>query len=140
MPEIISKLSEKLSYNIEELEKIRKKILKFLTKNDIKLEIISQVELSVYEVLINILKYSPVMDKSKSINTDVVISSETVEVRICNYGDEFDLTGVELPEIKSHFKSGVNHGLGIYMIRTLMDEVKYSYEDNINCVTLIKNR
>ena len=59
-------------------------------------------------------------------------------ITIESYGDEFDITKVELPDIEEHYKSGKMRGLGIYIIRTLMDRVEHSYKDNINILKLVK--
>ena len=31
-------------------------------------------------------------------------------------------------------------GLGIYLVRTMMDEVRYERQQNKNCLTLVKRR
>lgn len=129
-------LSIKISQSLKDLDITRKKILNFLMANGINEELISRIELSVYEVLINIIEHSESHNRDKDIEISCCVMNNRIGIEISNYGDKFDITKTELPDIETHYKSGKRGGLGLYIIRTLMDRVDYSYKDHINILKL----
>jgi serine/threonine-protein kinase RsbW len=52
-------------------------------------------------------------------------------VVIRDTGKYFDPKEAETPNIEEHIKNGKRHGLGIFLIRQIMDEVIYSYKQGI---------
>ncbi len=129
----------KIPRNSRVLEIMRKKVTDFLKKKNIDYEISSHVELAVYEAAANIINYTSREYHSREINMQLTLFKEHLEIDITDYGSSFDLTKAEMPDIKKHFISGERHGLGIYIIRTLMDKVEYSYRNNTNYLKLVKN-
>jgi serine/threonine-protein kinase RsbW len=121
------------------LDIMRKNIIDFLEKKNIDNEISSQIELAVYEAATNIINYTSSEYDQREIVLHLTLYKEHIEIDIEDYGARFDLTKAELPDINNHFNSGERHGLGIYIIRTLMDEVKYTFQNNTNHIKLIKN-
>jgi len=129
----------KIKRSSDELDITKEKINNFLKLNNINEEILSRIELSIYEVLINIVEHTPAKYKDKDISIECSIIDKNIKAVISNEGESFDLTKVKLPDIVAHYKEGKKRGLGIYFIRTLMDKVVYSYKDNINILTLFKD-
>lgn len=121
------------------LDALRKKITDFLKTKKIDHEITSHIELAIYETATNIINYTSREYGTREINMQLTLFGEHIEINIEDYGASFDLTKAEMPDIKKHFISGERHGLGIYIIRTLMDEVEYSYRNNTNYLKLVKN-
>lgn len=103
-------------------------------------EINSYIELCTYEIIINIIDHSILpKDLPSEIEVTVQITDSKAYIKICYNSEEFDFTKKKLPKIKNHFKEGKSRGLGIYMIKTLMDDYSYEFEDYKNSITLIKN-
>jgi anti-sigma regulatory factor (Ser/Thr protein kinase) len=128
-----------VDYSFDRVDNIRQLLSNLLREYDINEEIISHIELSVYEAIINIIEHSPKEFTGKKINIDCSIEKDKIYTVICNYGRKFDITKTKLPDIEEHYVKGKKRGLGVFFIRTLMDKIKYSYKDNINCTTLIKD-
>ncbi|HOO71960.1 MAG TPA: ATP-binding protein [Spirochaetota bacterium] len=121
-----------------DLDSVKEKITTFLTKNNVHSDLVSTVELSLYEAIINIIDHEPKKYILKPINTTCMINNGCITIELVYEGNKFDMTKVKLPDIVAHFKKGKKRGLGIYFIRTLMDKVEYSYSDGMNKLTLIK--
>ena len=102
------------------------------------LNIFLHENLAVYEALVNIYDHESKKFKKKPIIVDCEIDEEQIVSTITYEGNEFDITNVVLPDIVMHFKKGKKRGLGIYFIRTLMDNVTYHYNDSLNRITLVK--
>ncbi|MCU0846457.1 MAG: ATP-binding protein [Spirochaetes bacterium] len=129
----------KIHQRMEELDSVRIIISDFLKENCVSEENILRTELSIYEVLANIIDHSSPDFKDREIIVECRILKERIKTVISNYGKEFDIRKADLPDISNHFKSGKKRGLGIYFIRTLMDNIDYSYKEHLNKLILTKN-
>ena len=127
-----------INRHIVELDACKDHLNIFLHENLLNEETISAVELAVYEALVNIYDHESKKFKKKPIIVDCEIDEEQIVSTITYEGNEFDITNVVLPDIVMHFKKGKKRGLGIYFIRTLMDNVTYHYNDSLNRITLVK--
>jgi len=114
------------------LDYLRETIVNFLRSHSIEESIISRIELSVYEAVVNIIEHSSPEYQNRDIDVQCAVREDEILVIVRNYGDKFDMTSVVMPDLELHYKSGKMRGLGIYFIRTLMDNVEYSYDDMIN--------
>lgn len=65
------------------------------------------------------------------IGMSVELLPERLVVLINDSGNKFDPTTVAMPDIQEHIKSGKKRGLGIFLMRQIMDEVHYSYKQGV---------
>jgi serine/threonine-protein kinase RsbW len=129
-----------LPQSLNNVDQIRHSAMNFYKTNKVDEDTIVQIELSVYEVLMNILDHSSEKYRNQEIELKSKIFDDRVETIIKNIGDFFDLTNTVLPKIEDFCKEGNRRGLGLYIIRTLMDNVSYTHNNNTNIVTLTKFR
>lgn len=103
-------------------------------------EDVSKIALAVDEACTNIIKHAYKFDPGKSITIIVRGRNGTFEVVIQDHGKEFDPAKVPTPDMKeylSHFRRG---GLGVYLMKSLMDRVEYAIvPGKKNEVRLTKN-
>ena len=103
-------------------------------------EDVSKIALAVDEACTNIIKHAYRFDPRKSITITVRGRNGTFEIVIQDYGKEFNPEKIPTPDMKeylSHFRRG---GLGVYLMRSLMDRVEYSFvPGKKNEVRLTKN-
>ncbi len=132
-------LKMEIPRNSRVLDILRKNVTKFLEKKKINYEITSHIELVIYELTINIIDYTPNEYAHMNITLQLTLFGDHIEIDVKDYGTSFDLTKAAMPDVKQHFHSGEKHGLGIYIIRTLMDDIKYTYRDSTNHLILKKN-
>ena len=96
----------------------------------------NQLEVVLTEGLVNAIKHANCADPDKEIHIRINVSNKTLEVRIYDNGAGFDLDSVPAPCFNS---SGMeDKGRGIYIIRTLMDSVKYMRSGNGNVLEMRK--
>ena len=131
-------MSVEIEQTFNEVDRTRELIGTLLEENNIEEENVSRIELSLYEVIVNIIEHSSEKFNNNKIGINCYIEENSVRVVITNYGDKFDITKVKLPNIEDHYQQGKKRGLGIYFIRTLMDKVEYSYKKHTNTLTLVK--
>ena len=85
------------------------------------------------EALSNAMLYGNDSDPQKRVRVEVTVRVEEIAVRITDQGVGFDPTTIPDPTLPDNIsKSG---GRGIFLMRSLMDEVKFN--DQGNSVTLV---
>jgi anti-sigma regulatory factor (Ser/Thr protein kinase) len=138
MAEIPDKITIDVPRIISKLDHVRDSVVEFLKQHDISEASASRIELSVYEAVVNIVEHSSHYKKNDTIHVECMLHGDEVIITINHFGDKFDITKAELPDIEKHYKSGKMRGLGIYFIMTLMDKVEYSHEAMQNTLTMTK--
>lgn len=102
-------------------------------------EDISKIALAVDEACTNIIKHAYRSDPTKTIQVNVSADNGTFVVAIRDEGVRFNPVQVQPPDMKeylTHFRRG---GLGVYLMKSLMDKVEYAVvPGNANEVRLIK--
>ncbi|MFN0157948.1 MAG: ATP-binding protein [Bacteroidota bacterium] len=101
-------------------------------------EEVSKIALAIDEACTNIIKHAYNFDPAKEITVTVKRDKASFEVLISDHGKGFNPGNVPAPDMKeylSHFRRG---GLGVYLMRSLMDKVEYSIVPGRNEVRLVK--
>lgn len=99
-----------------------------------------QIDLAVEEIFVNIAKYAYRPDKGRAI-VRVEVSDEPIQVRITfiDHGKPYDPLAKDDPDISLSAEDRPIGGLGIFMAKQSMDDIRYEYKDGSNILTLIKN-
>ena len=88
-------------------------------------EDVSKIALAVDEACTNVIKHAYRYDVTKDLKVSIRGKKNSFEVTIHDNGRIFDPNGVKPPDMKeylSHFRKG---GLGVYLMKSLMDKVEY---------------
>jgi serine/threonine-protein kinase RsbW len=91
-------------------------------------EDVGKIALAVDEACTNVIKHAYKFDPSREIAISVKGADRAFMVSIRDSGRAFDPTGIHQPDMKeymTHFRRG---GLGVYLMRSLMDKVEYNIE------------
>lgn len=100
----------------------------------------NKVVLAVDEALSNSIEHAYQFKKDGSIDISVESTPKQFRIAISNGGKRFKPEDVEAPDILKCIRDRQKGGLGIFLIRRVMDEVKYSSKDGLNQLLLIKYR
>ncbi len=89
----------------------------------------SVITLAVDEAMANIMEhaYQDDLDGSMEIELELTADGERFVVILRDQGKPFDPGSVEAPDLKQHVHEGRKHGLGLYLMRSVMDEVSYTF-------------
>ena len=102
-------------------------------------EAILDTQLAVEEAITNVIVHG-----YKEPGGEVVITchvnSDRVEVEIADTAPRFDPLSMPVPDLDGSIEERRIGGLGVFLIRQVMDEVSYRYENGKNILVLIKNR
>ena len=86
---------------------------------------VSKISLAVDEACTNVIKHAYDFDRSKTLTVTVVPRKGYLEILITDTGKRFDPGKISTPDMKeylAHYRKG---GLGVYLMKKLMDEVEY---------------
>jgi len=98
---------------------------------------ILDVQLAAEEAIANIIAHG-YRDAPGEIVVRCTATDEMVEVGIEDSAPPFDPLSLPEPEITSCIEDRSIGGLGIYLIRKLMDGIEYRYEDGKNILVMVK--
>jgi serine/threonine-protein kinase RsbW len=88
-------------------------------------EDVSKIALAVDEACTNIIKHAYRFDPTKSMTISVRGRNGAFEISILDDGVQFNPGNIHPPDMKeylTHFRKG---GLGVYLMKSLMDKVEY---------------
>ena len=85
--------------------------------------------LAVDEAVTNIMEHAYDNDLEGELDVELILEADATrfEVVIRDSGKEFDPSTVDIPDITAHVGKGQRHGLGIFLIRQIMDEINYNF-------------
>ncbi len=91
-------------------------------------KMVARVVLAVDEAVANIMEHAyEDMEVPGDIRITVDADHTRFEVTITDTGKEFDPGTIETPDIIDHVRRGKKKGLGVFLMRQIMDEVKYTF-------------
>ena len=99
----------------------------------------ANIVLAVDEACTNIIKHAYQYATDKEIEVTIHQSKNSFEIRIFDTGKSFDPATIRQPDLKEHIGHRRRGGLGVYLMKKLMDKVEYSFHrGKRNEVRLIK--
>ncbi|MFH1943446.1 MAG: ATP-binding protein [bacterium] len=123
----------------DNLEIIRHFISGVARKVGFNSEDVNKIELAVDEACTNVIRHAYQNDETKDIDIAIKIDYQKFTVVVTDQGRSFNTEEVELPDMDTYLAELRVGGLGIYLMKTLMDEVDYKSKPNgINEVRMVK--
>ncbi|MEE9117455.1 MAG: ATP-binding protein [Calditrichia bacterium] len=123
----------------ENLQMIRKFVLKIAAKTGFNEETQEQIALAVDEACTNVIKHAHHHDARRLMDIQIQTDAIKMKITITDKGRGFDITKLKDPDVEKFIKESKHGGLGIYLIKTLMDEVDYEFNPGVkNQVQLTK--
>lgn len=134
-------LDKKLVVNstTDNLAKIRDFIKDSAKTSGMQEEAIGKIILAVDEACTNIIKHAYKYNAEGIIDISIQSDKKKFTIKITDSGLNFDPEVIPEPDIKEYHKQHRAGGLGMFLMKKLMDEVVYSnLNKNRNRVTLVK--
>lgn len=102
-------------------------------------EKISRIELALEEILVNIIKHAY---KECGIDGEIEITckladTQSLIIEITDSGMPFNIFSAREPDVNAGIEDRQIGGLGIFLVKQLMNDVRYSREHDRNKLTLV---
>jgi serine/threonine-protein kinase RsbW len=124
----------------EHLAKVRNFVAKHATECGFKKQDVADIRLAVDEAYTNIIKHSYNYDKNKSVDIELGYNGNEFWVSLLDTGEAFDPNSYSEPDVRQQIKNKKSGGVGVYLIKKLMDDVRYSNKGSRNIIRMSKKR
>lgn len=123
----------------DNLINIRDFIKDSAVSSGLKEDVIGKIILAVDEACTNIIKHAYKYSVDGEINVAVKADKSKFTIQITDSGNHFNPKEIPDPDIQKYHKEKKGGGLGMFLMKKLMDEVSYrNLTNNRNQVTLTK--
>ena len=130
--------SLKIAPKMDELEQITAIVEDLGEQDDWPPDLIFKVNLVLDELSVNIVNYG---GEASEIVVCLAADADEVRVEISDDGRPFDpLTDAIEPDLDAPLEERAIGGLGIHLVREMMDELHYSRENGKNRLAMVKRK
>lgn len=135
-------MSVQLSISIlnkhREIRNLRNNFDDFSQENNIPNNIRRDVQLTLDELITNIVDYGYGDDKDHVIEVGFSLNKTNLTIIIIDNAKTYNILDRDDPDTTQSIDKKPDGGLGVYLVKRLMTEVKYEHKDGKNRLTLIK--
>lgn len=111
-----------------------------LSRHDCPSKALYQIEVAIEEILVNIVSYAELTDDDGiEVRCDILEDPLRVVLQFLDGGVPFDPLAAEEADTSPEALMEREGGLGILLVKKMMDDVSYAYEEGKNTLTILKN-
>ena len=124
--------------NVHEVSKFSTFIKSVMDKLNIEKTLARQLRLAIEEAVVNVIDYAYPAGQEGDIEVRIMSDGKTLKTVLIDSGVAFDPTAKEKADTSLSADDRQIGGLGILLVRELMDSINYERIDGQNILTLIK--
>jgi serine/threonine-protein kinase RsbW len=124
----------------EFLDKIRDLVAEEARRGGFNEKEVYSIQLAADEAASNIIEHAYNGVANGQIELTCEIRDNAITITMQDHGKSFDPKHVKQPNLKANLSERQIGGLGIYLMRKLMDDVRYKSTTTGNLLTMIKRR
>lgn len=124
----------------KQLAEVRNFVAKYAKEFGFNKQDVADIQLAVDEAYTNIIKHAYQHDEQKKVDIELGYNSNVFWVSLMDTGDAFDPSSYSKPDVRQKIKEKKRGGVGVYLIRKLMDDVQYHTEGSVNKIRMTKTK
>ena len=132
------KLTFRIKNDLTELGKISQIVEEFNETHRLPLKAVNAVSLALDEILTNIISYGYEEQGDHFIDIRISLQNEQIILEIEDDARQFNPLTVPEADTESAINERPIGGLGVHLVRNMMDEIHYIYKNNKNCLLMKK--
>ena len=101
--------------------------------------LVSSINLALEEAATNVIMYAYPKETAGTLDVDAVLGIDALEFTLTDGGVPFDPTAAPEADVTLGAEERNIGGLGIFLVRNIMDKVTYARRDGKNILTMTKN-
>lgn len=136
---MIKQYSLILNNSLSELKTLKSFINQIGLNHNIPKSIISHIQLSLEELIVNVISYSYDDNTNHRIELKAQFNSKSLTFQIINGGKPFNPLTFKPQSPGTNIRKQHTGGLGILLAKNFMDDISYSYKSGLNNLIIIKN-
>ena len=125
-----------LTNDIQELERLEPFLENFFNRNNLDVTLLPSVNLALEEALANVIMYAYPKGVQGEVTLSTNIKGEDILMEIKDKGAPFDPLQQQEANLDVPLEERQIGGLGIHLIKEIMNEVNYVYKDGKNVLTM----
>lgn len=125
---------------VKQIETVTEFVNAELEKMDCPMKARIQLDIAIDEIVSNIAYYA-YGEKTGTVTVRIEALQEEngVQLMFLDSGVPYDPLTRQDPDISAEIEEREEGGLGIFLVRKTMDDMKYEYKDGQNCLTIRKS-
>ena len=124
---------------IDNLDTVRQFVDAELEAADCLPKIQMQIDLAVEEIFVNIANYAYDPETGPAtVRVEVNPDHSVVSITFIDHGVPYDPLAKEDPNVKLSADDRAVGGLGIFLVKKTMDDIRYEYVNGSNILTIVK--
>jgi len=127
-----NELSVRLNNNKKDIRRIQREFNKFGEFHQLPRKIFANMHVALDEVLTNVVKYGYTDEEEHQIVVHFRLRSNMIEVEVIDDARPFNILDVDEPVTQKPFEEKSIGGLGIHLVKNLMDEIEYHRRKGLN--------
>jgi serine/threonine-protein kinase RsbW len=133
--------SVRFAAKFEFLDEIREFVGEIARQGGFSDKDVYNIQLATDEAASNMIEHSYENIPDGVIDLACGMEGDQIQIVLTDYGEPFDPSAIPLPDLKADLSDRKIGGLGIFLMRKLMDEVHYEPKpDKSNVLTMIKRK
>jgi anti-sigma regulatory factor (Ser/Thr protein kinase) len=124
--------------DLDHLEEINAFIEESLGKLGISGEHYGHICVSLDEAVTNVIMYA-YPDLKGNVKIIIAKVNDRVSIEVIDSGAPFNPLGHPVPDVSLKIENRIIGGLGIHLMRNMMDELTYRRDGDKNCLSLVKH-
>ena len=128
MPALEKKFTLHVPSSTENLALIREFVTNIATQSGLESSDVAKLELAVDEACANVIEHAYGHDTTKEVVVRATFDDETLRIDVEDTGRGFDPDSVQPEELERLNQDRKSGGLGMRLMKTIMDEVHYEIE------------
>jgi sigma-B regulation protein RsbU (phosphoserine phosphatase) len=129
-----------LRNDIDEIPKLHALIQSIAQETDMDHALAMSLNLALEEAVSNVMLYAYPAGSPGQVDIEAAVLDDRIDFRVSDSGVPFDPTVASDPDLAADLKDRPIGGLGIFLVKRIMDEVSYTREDGRNILTMTKKR
>lgn len=120
------------------LKPIRDFVTEYLNRLDLSDILMNQIVLAVDEICANLIIHANKEDPSQKITLTIQKQKDTLKFEITDNGVAFQQSNYKEPDIQEHIRIGKKGGVGLALVKHIMDKVEFKSDGGKNTCLLYK--
>ncbi len=122
------------------LEDVRQFVVMHAQEADFPEDTVEQFKIAVDEACTNVIEHAYGGQENHQVDITIIVEHDRFTVRIRDEGAPFDQSTYRTPNLMELTKKRQAGGLGVHIIRSLMDRVEYRTRGQVNEIRMTKYR
>jgi sigma-B regulation protein RsbU (phosphoserine phosphatase) len=127
-----------LSNDINELDRLEPFLEEFFDQNSLSPALLSSVDLALEEALANVIMYAYPEGEKGDVTLSTHVKDNIIYMKLSDKGIPFNPLEQKEADLNVSLEERKIGGLGIHLIKEIMDEVAYAHEDGKNVLKMQK--